>query len=107
MTPWQLEKERREKERQERERQEQERQDRWEQERWEWEQQRLADTVTFSVGEWTWTNCGEDECPALQLPDGWTIRSGDDIDAAYLAEQGRDLAELAGLVAKHEAGRDK
>jgi hypothetical protein len=56
--------------------------------------------TVLSVGEWTWTDCGEDGDPALGLGGGPEIRSGYDVDAAYLARMAKDLMKLAAVVGR-------
>jgi hypothetical protein len=58
-----------------------------------------APTV-LTVGEWTWTDCGEEDEPALWLPHRWEIRAGYGVDAAYLAQMARDLMKLANQVSQ-------
>jgi hypothetical protein len=58
--------------------------------------------TVLAVGEWVWTDCGEDDEPALGTNHFGEFRAGDNVDAADLRRLALDLMKLANLVAKHE-----
>jgi hypothetical protein len=61
-----------------------------------------TNATKLTVGEFTWTNCGDDGEPALQLSHGQEVRTGDSVNAAYLRRLSVELMQLAVAVDKHE-----